>query len=215
MSKLTGPLFSLTARGTIGKALTYSQWRGIQYVRTRVVPANPQTTDQTEVRAVWATLCRLWNRMPALGREPWELAAVGNPFTDRNRFLGINVPLLRGQASMVNFEATPGVGAALPPLTAGSADGGAQVLNLTLTQPALPAGWTHLSATGIAFLNSDPAPVVTLTPVAAEDAITPFTLIALSMGAGGTFYWATWNVLQAPDGTTRCSPHLDGTQVIA
>lgn len=46
MAKVTGPLMSLEASGTIGDALTFSRWVGRPYVRRYTVPANPQTLIQ-------------------------------------------------------------------------------------------------------------------------------------------------------------------------
>ena len=65
MAKTTGPLFSLTASGTVGKTITYSNWKGRPYVRRRVIPLNPMTDGQMDVRnalraiaqsIVWANL---------------------------------------------------------------------------------------------------------------------------------------------------------------
>jgi hypothetical protein len=50
MAKVTGPLFSLDARNSIGKAVVYSFWNGVNYVRSRVIPANPKSDLQAEVR---------------------------------------------------------------------------------------------------------------------------------------------------------------------
>ena len=50
MAKVTAPLFSLEASGTIGKTVTYSRWHGRAYARRRVIPLNPQSTEQVEVR---------------------------------------------------------------------------------------------------------------------------------------------------------------------
>jgi hypothetical protein len=47
MAKVTGPLHSDTASGTFNDTLTYDK-RG--YVRVRVIPANPQTAAQGDVR---------------------------------------------------------------------------------------------------------------------------------------------------------------------
>lgn len=216
MAKVTGPLFSLTARNTISKALTYSAWRGIPYVRTRVVPANPQSASQTATRELWKTLQNIWNRAPALFLEPWQLAAVGRPFTDRNRYFQLNIPALLGDAILDAFVFSPGQGGALPPLTAIAADGGGQVLTITLTQPTLPVGWTQLSSTGIAIIQGDPNPVLVRTPIAAEDAATPFTVISLSVVVAGTYVWGAFNVYTAPDLSTRCSVFITGApQVIA
>jgi hypothetical protein len=50
MAKTTGPLFSLEAHGTVGKTVTYSNWKGRPYVRRRVIPLNPFETDQVAAR---------------------------------------------------------------------------------------------------------------------------------------------------------------------
>lgn len=64
MAKVTGPLMSLEASGTIGDALTFSRWVGRPYVRRYSVPGNPQTMMQETHRnrfsamgtiATWAT----------------------------------------------------------------------------------------------------------------------------------------------------------------
>lgn len=50
MAKVTGPLMSLEASGTIGNALTFSRWVGRPYVRRYTVPGNPQTMGQENHR---------------------------------------------------------------------------------------------------------------------------------------------------------------------
>lgn len=41
---------SLTASGTLGGILTASIWKGVPYMRLRVVPSNPRTSGQTTTR---------------------------------------------------------------------------------------------------------------------------------------------------------------------
>ena len=55
MAKITGPLFSLTASGSVGKTIVYSAWKGRPYVRRLVIPMNPQNVAQTEVRNAMRT----------------------------------------------------------------------------------------------------------------------------------------------------------------
>lgn len=50
MAKVAGPLFSLRASGAIAETLVYFAWKGLKVVRSYVVPANPQSTDQTTQR---------------------------------------------------------------------------------------------------------------------------------------------------------------------
>lgn len=46
MAKLNAPLFSFNASGKIAKALVYFSWKGLDVVRSYVVPTNPKTTAQ-------------------------------------------------------------------------------------------------------------------------------------------------------------------------
>lgn len=50
MAKLQGPLFSLGASGAIAKTLVYFGWKGLDVVRSYVVPSNPKTSGQTTQR---------------------------------------------------------------------------------------------------------------------------------------------------------------------
>jgi hypothetical protein len=54
MSKVLGPLLSLSAQGTIAGALTFSNWKGINTVRVKSNPSNPQTLTQMHARALFA-----------------------------------------------------------------------------------------------------------------------------------------------------------------
>lgn len=212
---VTGPLFSLTARKTLGKTLTYSVWRGIQYVRTRVTPSNPQTAAQTANRNIFTTLNDLWLRMGPLARAPWVASATGQPYTDRNRFIQVNQSALNGDVLMTDFIGSPGVGGAVPPTSATPSSGGAGQLTLTLVQPTLPTGWTQVAARAIAFLQGNPTTPIIITPFEQSDAAAPFTSVAFTGLPTGTYVWAVWNELQAPDLSTRYSVSLEGTQAVA
>jgi len=56
MAKVTGPLYSMSASGTIGKAMVHFGWKGINVVREWLKPSNPQTADQGDVRIVFGGL---------------------------------------------------------------------------------------------------------------------------------------------------------------
>lgn len=58
MAKLTGPLFSLDARGKLGSSLVFLGWKGIKTVRQWLKPANPQSADQGDIRLVLGGLGR-------------------------------------------------------------------------------------------------------------------------------------------------------------
>ena len=56
MARVTGPLMSMEASGTIGKTLTFANWVGRQYVRRWTRPANPQTLNQMVQRNAFSVI---------------------------------------------------------------------------------------------------------------------------------------------------------------
>lgn len=56
MARVTGPLMSMEASGTIGKTLTFASWVGRQYVRRWTRPTNPQTADQMDQRNAFSVI---------------------------------------------------------------------------------------------------------------------------------------------------------------
>ena len=50
MAKVTGPLHSDTASGTVASATVFSRWKGRPYVRQLVTPHNPKSDNQAEAR---------------------------------------------------------------------------------------------------------------------------------------------------------------------
>ena len=75
--RLTGPMFSLTASGTVGKTITMSKWKGRAYARTRVIPFNGRTADQQLQRgylgviakAAQAVLTAAKDTLPGMGSQ--------------------------------------------------------------------------------------------------------------------------------------------------
>ena len=58
MVKITGPMMSLDAQGTLGDAITFAKWKGRPYVRQRVIPSNPKTGAQLGRRAMFKFLTK-------------------------------------------------------------------------------------------------------------------------------------------------------------
>lgn len=163
MARLTAPLLSLDARGTIGQALTFSYWRGINYARRRVIPNNPNSVAQQEVRGIFATLSEMWKRMPSYAREPWQKAAEGQPFTDRNIHVRENVAELQGDANLNDLVMSVASGQAIPMDAVAWADGADGTAVATATAPSAPDGYTLLDTYGLAVLDGDPSPVLVRT----------------------------------------------------
>lgn len=58
MAKVTGPLLSLDASGSVANTITFSKWKGINYLRQRVVPSNPKTAGQKTARSIFGVLAK-------------------------------------------------------------------------------------------------------------------------------------------------------------
>lgn len=91
MTKVVGPLFSLDARKSLGKAITYSIWKGVNYVRRLVVPQNPQTTCQTVIRKIVNHASIAWKNavtgITATEQALWNTAAEGTAESGFNRYM--------------------------------------------------------------------------------------------------------------------------------
>lgn len=58
MARTTGPLFSLTASGSLGKTIVYSIWKGRSYVRSLVIPQNNRTALQQLTRGFLGAIAK-------------------------------------------------------------------------------------------------------------------------------------------------------------
>ena len=81
MAKVTGPLMSISAKGTIAKALTFCTIYGIQYVREWFKPGNPRTVQQVNMRTALAITVAYWKTLSVPGQEQWNVAASGLPMS--------------------------------------------------------------------------------------------------------------------------------------
>lgn len=70
MAKVNAPLFSFNASGAIAKALVYFGWKGIDVVRSFVVPSNPKTSGQTTQRGYLTAAVAAIHAALALAVEP-------------------------------------------------------------------------------------------------------------------------------------------------
>lgn len=96
------------ASGSIG-GITYSRAKGgTMYTRSRAIPTDPATSNQTLVRALMSFLVNTWmTGLSAAQRQGWESYAANVPVTNvlgdqvflsgQNWYVGSNV--LRGQAA--------------------------------------------------------------------------------------------------------------------
>ena len=88
MARVTGPLFSMSASGTIGKAVTYGSWKGRPCARTWFIPENPQTAGQTNVRLALALLVAYWQiTVSQAQKDAYEVGAQGQGMSGYNLYM--------------------------------------------------------------------------------------------------------------------------------
>jgi hypothetical protein len=109
MATITGPLFGLDARGTIGSALTYSYWRGVNYVRSRVIPANPNSSLQQAIRSLITDATQAWKNedspIDSAYKSAYDTAAEGQKYSGFNLFIKDAVGKNEGSSYSAPFEA--------------------------------------------------------------------------------------------------------------
>lgn len=212
MGKTTAPLLSIGASGQIAGTHVYSSWRGIPYVRRHVIPANPQTAEQTKTRNSFAWLSAVWKQAPALVTAPWDLYAVGQQFVGRNAFIGQNTKLLRAASDITTMVMSPGAKGGLSP-TAATASGGVGTVTGAFTNPAAPAGWTLTSAVLAVASSQDPQSGTMYATKAAEDSAAKDAPVVNGLAAGDyqAFMWLKW---AKPDGSVAYSPSITETVTV-
>jgi len=90
MVRVQGPMFSFGASGTIGKAATFSRWKGRFYVRERIIPANPKSANQTGMRAMMKFLSQMWSSIVSADQESWEDLADAQAVSNFNAYIQFN-----------------------------------------------------------------------------------------------------------------------------
>lgn len=216
MAKVTAPILSGRAHGQIGKTQVYASWRGVQYARSFVTPRNPRTTAQTNRRDVFTAISDLWKRLGSVARAPWDASVVGRPLTNRNRIISVNLTAMQGQMDRQNYVGSPGAAGGVAPTGVAATGGtGSGEIDVTITAPAAPTGWTLLSADTFAMQDGDPkllvpAPIVEdqdMAPV--EDGDTNVTLTGLE--AGELHVITSWLRWTKPDGSVAFGASLTTT----
>lgn len=214
MAKLTGPLMSFGAKGSLGKTVVVSSWRGVKYMRQYVTPANPNTTAQQTVRGTFALLREMWKLAPAPVIATWESFAQGRPFTGMNKFVGENIRVLNGVSDMQNFIGSPGSKGGFPPSSFDVVTGGsAGEIDFTFTAPTPPDGWALVQVAVSAFQDQDPSVFFEGPYVATTEDAPTLTGTIDGLPTGEDCVVSGWLVWSKPNGQLAYSVGL--TDVIA
>ena len=210
MAKITGPLLSLGASGSIAKTLVFSKWKGRLYARRHVTPANPQTVAQTLTRDVFAAASSYWRGAGSLFIAAFDLNATGQAKTGRNIFMGSSIGLMRGEVNNALFPFSPGAKGGLAPLSV-VATPGSQQLSVAFTNPTAPTGWTLVSAIAATVLDGDPTAPTAFTITEGEDDVSQVTVVLAGLTASVLYTFGGWLEWLKPDGTRAYGPAVNGT----
>jgi len=81
-------------RGKLGDAVM-SIWKGIHYVRSRVIPSNPQTAAQTLQRDALKNTLTMWQSVKSWAKTIWDTYAEGYALSGYNRYMDDNILLVK------------------------------------------------------------------------------------------------------------------------
>lgn len=90
MARVTGPLMSFDASGSLAGSIVFSKWRGRNYVRRHAVPANPRSAAQLAVRSIMAFLATRWKHIDPSSQATWLESADSLKISAFNRYAGVN-----------------------------------------------------------------------------------------------------------------------------
>jgi hypothetical protein len=91
MAIVHGPLMSMDASGTVGDTMTFAKWKGRNYVRNRVIPANPKTAGQLGIRAMLKFLGQAWAALTAQNKASFEAGAIAKSISAFNQYMSVNM----------------------------------------------------------------------------------------------------------------------------
>ncbi|MEE9602965.1 MAG: hypothetical protein V3V75_06660 [Thermoguttaceae bacterium] len=159
MVRVQAPALSLSASGSRGGAMVFSNWKGRAYVRELVKPSNPKSGGQVGIRQMLKFLSQDWTNIGATPQASWEDRAdqaVVSPF---NSYIGYN--MFRWRDFLAPTDTDPEA-TADSPATMGTLAAVAGVRSITVTQPITTAsdGWGVIffrdtsSSIAVAFDNA-------------------------------------------------------------
>lgn len=129
MALVTGPLLSLDARGKIGGAIVFGNWKGRPTVRKLVTPSNPQSGAQTGQRAMVGFLSAAWAPMSAANKALWTPLAAERNYSGFNAFTSFN--LKRWTQFTDPFRVPDAVAGTVPVMGALTVTGGVGIITVS------------------------------------------------------------------------------------
>lgn len=113
MARVTGPLFSMSASGQLGKAIVFTEWKGRPVVRAYAIPANPRSQAQRYTRSMMTFLSKAWTNLSAAEQAGWDAGAASLSISPFNEYVRVNMDYWKQQNGPI---VTPGQAAGTDPV---------------------------------------------------------------------------------------------------
>jgi hypothetical protein len=143
MVKLAGPMFSMSASGTIGNAVTFATSKGRPYARVRVIPSNPKSGPQVGMRAMMKFLSQEWAGLGTVAKASWDTRAAATNISAFNAFCSYNMSRWRSFKGPSQDDPAAEV-AATPAAPTTTVSNGVRQLQLSIADGAQIPDWGWL-----------------------------------------------------------------------
>lgn len=143
MAIVKGPAMSLDASGSLAGAIVFSKWKGRNYVRQLVTPANPKSGAQVGFRQSMAWLSQSWSALTAGEKATWENRAADMIVSEFNAYTSYNQK--RWRNFLTPSKEDPAAEASTPATApTGAAVAGVRMATITLTDSVTAPDWGYL-----------------------------------------------------------------------
>lgn len=185
MVKLTAPMMSFDAAGKLGNAVVFSKWKGRNYARALVTPANPRSGGQVGARSMMRFLSQNWAALSAADKATWETIADANQISTFNAYMGQSMRnwrnfLAPSQQATIDRTGSPVL------LTSEAAAAGVRQITLSFELLTEVLNW------GVMIFRETSATVVTAVTncvqVVLADSATTFAWVDTPLAAGTYYY---------------------------
>jgi len=141
MVKVYGPMMGLDASGSLADAITFSKWKGRNYVRQRIIPANPQSGMQTCMRTMLSALSKDWANLSAAEKAKWLTLAAASVVSPFNAFVQFNQLRMRQYKSPCIDPTDTDASLTLAAITGFAATGGVHQCTISFSVDTLNGGY--------------------------------------------------------------------------
>jgi len=143
MAIVKGPAMSLDASGKLAGAIVFSKWKGRNYIRQLVTPANPKSGAQTGFRASMKFLAQNWSGLSAGEQATWLSRANDMIVSEFNAFTSYNQ--IRWRNFLTPSKEDPAAEASTPATApTGAAVAGVRMATITLTDSGTAPDWGYI-----------------------------------------------------------------------